>query len=65
MFFFGGQVTQIVVAYVDGETTLKRFFKNDEQRLVELCPENEQYKPIYASDCVILGVAVKIIKDIK
>lgn len=57
--------SQIVVAYVDGETTLKRFFKNDEQRLVELRPENEQYKTIYASDCVILGVAVKIIKDIK
>ena len=57
--------SQIVVAYVNGETTLKRFYKNDEQRLVELRPENDQYKTIYASDCVILGVAVKIIKDIK
>lgn len=57
--------SQIVVAYVDGETTLKRFYKNNEQQLVELRPENEQYRTIYTSDCVILGVAVKIIKDIK
>lgn len=55
---------QIVVAYVDGETTLKRFYKNDQQKLVELRPENDKYKPIFASDCLILGVAVKIIKDI-
>lgn len=56
---------QIVVAYVDGETTLKRFYKNKEQQLVELRPENEQYQTIYASDCIILGVAVKIIKDVQ
>lgn len=57
--------SQIVVAFVDGETTLKRFYKNNEHQLVELRPENERYKTIYAADCVILGVAVKIIKDIK
>lgn len=57
--------SQIVVAYVDGETTLKRFYKDDEQKLVELRPENDRYKSIYAKDCIILGVAVKIIKDIK
>lgn len=56
--------SQIVVAYVNGETTLKRFYKNDEQNLVELRPENKRYKTIYASECIILGIAVKIIKDI-
>lgn len=56
--------SQIVVAYVDGETTLKRFYMNKEQQLVELRPENKQYQPIYASECTILGVAVKIIKDL-
>lgn len=56
--------SQIVVAFVDGETTLKRFYKNGQKKLVELRPENSRYKTIYASDCVILGVAVKIIKDI-
>ena len=55
---------QIIVAFVEGETTLKRFYKNDKQQLVELRPENENYKTIYTSECVILGVAVKIIKDI-
>jgi repressor LexA len=55
---------QIIVAFVEGETTLKRFYKNDKQQLVELRPENENYKTIYSSECVILGVAVKIIKDI-
>ena len=57
--------SQIVVAYVDGETTLKRFYKNKEQRLVELRPGNENYKTIYATDCTILGIAVKIVKDLK
>lgn len=56
--------SQIVVAFIDGETTLKRFYKNDEQKLVELRPENKKYKPLYASDCLIFGVAVKIIKDL-
>ncbi len=56
--------SQIVVAYINGETTLKRFYKNDEKRLVELRPENDEYKAILATDCIILGVAVKIIKDI-
>lgn len=57
--------SQIVVAYIDGETTLKRFYKNGKQKLVELRPENREYKPIYVSDCLIFGVAVKIIKDLK
>lgn len=56
---------QIVVAFVDGETTLKRFFKNEKQQLIELRPENDDYKIIYAEDCLILGIAVKIIKDIQ
>ncbi len=57
--------SQIVVAFVDGETTLKRIYKDNNKGLIELRPENKRYKTIYASDCVILGVAVKIIKDIK
>lgn len=57
--------SQIVVAFIDGETTLKRFYRNDKQNLVELRSENNKYEPIYASDCLIFGVAVKIIKDLK
>lgn len=57
--------SQIVVAFVNGETTLKRFYKNDDKQLIELRPENNNHKTIYASQCIVLGVAVKIIKDIK
>ncbi len=57
--------SQIVVAYVNGETTLKRFYINEEQKLVELRPENREYEPILATECLILGVAVKIVKDLK
>ena len=56
---------QIVVAFVDGETTLKRIYKNDKLQLIELRSENKVYETIYASECTIIGVAVKIIKDIK
>ena len=57
--------SQIVVAFIDGETTLKRIYKGNIKGLIELRPENKRYKTIYTSDCVILGVAVKIIKDIR
>ena len=56
--------SQIVVAFVNGETTLKRLYRNDKQKLIVLQPDNKRYKPIYASDCIILGIAVKVIKDI-
>ncbi len=55
---------QIVVAFVDGETTLKRLYKNEKQQLIELRPENDEYRTIHVDDCQILGVAVKIIKDL-
>ena len=55
---------QIVVAFVDGETTLKRYFSNSMLQLIELKPENEKYNSLFVKDCTILGVAVKIIKDL-
>lgn len=56
--------SQIVVAFVDGETTLKRIYKNAGKQQIELRPENEKYHPMFVSDCTILGIAVKIVKDI-
>lgn len=56
--------SQIVVAFIDGETTLKRFYKNEKQQLIELRPENDNYKTIYAKDCLIFGVAEKIVKKL-
>jgi repressor LexA len=44
---------EIVVAMVDGEATVKRFFR--ERGRVRLQPENATMAPIYASDVTILG----------
>jgi repressor LexA len=44
---------EIVVAMVDGEATVKRFFR--ESGRVRLQPENATMEPIYASDVTILG----------
>ena len=59
------EIGHALIEYLhNGETTLKRFYKNEEQKRIELRPENDDYPPIYASECLILGIAVKIIKDI-
>lgn len=44
---------EIVVAMVDGEATVKRFFR--ESGRVRLQPENATMEPIYAADVTILG----------
>lgn len=54
----------VVVALVDNEVTLKRFYNDRRGRKVILHPENDKYSDIVVSDCVIQGVAVKVIKDI-
>lgn len=54
----------IVVALVDDEATLKRFYKDNEHRRVILHPENRTMSDIYVDNCIIQGVAVKVIKDL-
>ena len=54
----------IVVALVDNETTLKRFFRDLEKRMIRLHPENSSMKDIYVRHCVIQGVATKVIKNL-
>lgn len=44
---------EIVVAMVDGEATVKRFFR--ESGRVRLQPENRTMAPLYADDVIILG----------
>lgn len=44
---------EIVVAMVDGEATVKRFFR--EPGRVRLQPENRTMEPIYADDVTVLG----------
>ena len=51
---------QIVVALVDGETTLKRLFHKDGK--IVLHPENRQMEDIIVDHCEVQGVLVSCIK---
>lgn len=53
---------QVVAALVDNEATLKRYYK--EKGHIRLHPENKRMKDIIVDDCIIQGIAVKVIKDI-
>ena len=55
---------QIVVARLDQDVTLKRYFLIEDEKRYLLHPENDKYKDIITSECNIMGVAVKIIKNI-
>ena len=55
---------QIVVALMDTEATLKRYYPEPEKKRIRLHPENDSMEDIYVSDCEIQGVAVKVIKDL-
>jgi len=48
----------IVVALIDNEATIKRFFK--EKGHIRLQPENSSMSPIIIEDCAILGILVGI-----
>lgn len=48
----------IVVALIENEATIKRFFK--ENGFIRLQPENKNYEPIIVEDCSILGKLVGI-----
>ena len=54
----------IVVVSVGDETTLKRYYPEPEKQCIRLHPENESMEDMYVAECVIQGVAVKVIKDI-
>lgn len=55
---------QIVSALIDDEATLKRFYPEPEKQRIRLHPENSALDDIYIDNCVIQGVAVKVIKDL-
>lgn len=50
----------IVVAMMDEEATVKRFFKEEDR--VRLQPENDQYEPIYAKELDILGKVIGVLR---
>jgi repressor LexA len=49
---------EIVVALIENEATIKRFFK--EEGHIRLQPENSTMSPIIVEDCSILGILVGI-----
>ncbi len=51
---------EIVVAMIDGEATVKTFYK--EAGRVRLQPENDTMEPIYASNPTILGKVVALLR---
>lgn len=55
----------IVVALLDDETTLKRFYKDVKNQRFILHPENDELEDIIVEgNLIIQGVAVKVIKDL-
>ena len=53
---------EIVVAMIDGEATVKRFFR--EGNRIRLQPENDAMQPIYSNDVVIVGRVEAVIRTI-
>lgn len=51
---------EIVVAMIDGEATVKRFFR--ESGRIRLQPENAAMAPIYASDVEIIGRVEAVVR---
>ena len=54
----------IIVALVDNQNTLKRYYRDDKNKKIILHPENKQMEDIIVDDCYIQGVASHIIKSI-
>lgn len=55
---------QIVVALIDNETTLKRFYYDDARKQIRLHPENDDMEDMFFDSINIQGVAIKVIKDL-
>lgn len=56
---------QIVVALMEDEATLKRFYPEPKKHRIRLHPENSRMYDIYVDNCEIQGVAVKVLKDLE
>ena len=56
---------QIVVALIENEATLKRYYTDKKQNKIRLHPENDEMKDMFFDMISIQGVAVKILKDIQ
>lgn len=59
------QEGQIIVALVDNEVTLKRYYIDKDKQMIRLHPENNEMEDMYFENIVIQGVAVRVIKELK
>ncbi len=55
---------QIIVALIDDEATLKRYYLDIDKKMVRLHPENATMDDMYYETVSIQGIAVKVIKDL-
>lgn len=55
---------EIVVAMIDGDTTIKRIHYDDSNKKCVLCPENDNYLCQSYDNIDIQGVVIKVIKDV-
>lgn len=51
---------QIVVAMIDDEATVKRFYK--EEGHFRLQPENDNFEPIIVDECAVLGHVISVVR---
>ena len=58
------EIGQIIVALIDDEATLKRFYIDEKNKKVRLHPENDSMEDMYFDKVQIQGVTVKVIKDV-
>ncbi len=55
---------QIVVALIEDEATLKRYYVDKKKKKIRLHPENREMEDMYFDSIQIQGVAVKVIKNL-
>ncbi len=55
---------EIIVALIDDETTLKRYYLDRKKHKVRLHPENDDMEDMYFDSINIQGVAIKVLKDL-
>ena len=54
----------IVVALIENETTLKRYYIDRKKKKIRLHPENNDMEDMFFDEISIQGVAVKVLKDL-
>lgn len=55
----------VAVVLLENDATLKRVFIDEHNHRIRLHPENDSMYDFYVQDCIIQGLAVKVIKDIR